>query len=403
MEKFEAVKISDRIYWVGAIDWELRNFHGYKTPHGSTYNAYLILGTEPILVDTVKLPFFDEMMARIRSVINPKDITYLISNHSEMDHSGSLQKVLELISPKKVFASKMGHQALKAHFHFDVEITEVAQDEHMTLGDTHLRFIETRMLHWPDSMFTFVENDGVLFSQDGFGMHLASTNLFSDEHGHESLKEEASSYFANILMPYASLIPKLLSSKAFSELKLELVAPDHGPIWRGSDEIKWITDLYMQWAEQQYYKKVIIVYDTMWQSTDKMARSIADGVRSEGIAVKLLSMGESYRSEVATEILDAGALLVGTPTMNQQMFPTIADTLCYIKGLKPKKLLAQAFGSYGWSAEGVAQVQGVLKEMGATMLGEPLKINYVPRDEDLVICREFGIMVAKKLLEFSAK
>ncbi len=403
MKSFEAIKISDRVYWVGAIDWALRNFHGYQTPEGSTYNAFLILGDEPILVDTVKEQFFDEMMSRIRSVIDPTKITHIISNHSEMDHSGCLVKAIELISPKKILASKMGHTALKAHFHFDADITEITQGEQMTLGDTQLTFLETRMLHWPDSMFTFVGNDGVLFSQDAFGMHLATSQLFADEHDHHILRQEASTYFANILMPYAKVVAKLLSSPLLDKLDVKLIAPDHGPLWRSGEDIQWIFDLYKQWSEQRYYQKAVIIYDTMWQSTAKMARVIADGIMSEGVEVKVLPIDGSYRSDIATELLEAGAFLVGTPTINKQMFPTIADMLCYIKGLEPTSLLSQAFGSHGCGGEGALQVQVILKDMGLTMFqDEPLKVQYVPEENDLVFCREFGQSVAKKLIAISS-
>lgn len=403
MENFTAIKISDRVYWVGAIDWALRNFHGYQAEAGSTYNAFLILGEEPILVDTVKEAFFDEMVSRIRSVIDPKKIVHLISNHSEMDHSGALLKAMALISPKQILASKMGHQGLRAHFHFDEKITEITQGEQMTLGDTQLTFLETRMLHWPDSMFTFVHNDGVLFSQDAFGMHLATSQLFADKHDRYILRKEAGSYYANILMPYAKLVSKLLSSPLLDKLDIKLIAPDHGPLWRNSKDVQWILDLYKQWSVPRYYQKAVIVYDTMWQSTAKMASVIADGVMSEGVEVKLLPMSGSYRSDIADELLEAGAFLVGTPTLNKQMFPTIADMLCYIKGLEPKSLLAQAFGSYGWNADGASQVQTILKEMGLTMVNdEPLNVQYVPQEKDLELCHKIGQTVAKRLIDMKS-
>jgi len=330
MQPYEAIKITEHVYWVGAIDWDLRNFHGYNTLRGSTYNAFLILGDKPVLVDTVKAPFFQEMMSRIRSIIEPEKIQYIISNHSEMDHSGSLPQAIEVIHPEKVFASKMGDAALQAHFHKNFNITEIASGQKFNLGNSKFVCLETRMLHWPDSMFTFFENDGVLFSQDGFGMHLATTNFWASQHETGILRYEAAKYFANILLPYSTMVLKLLDQFPTFKLTLKLIAPDHGPLWDTPENIQWIMQLWREWAEQKPLPKISIVYDTMWESTEKMAKAVADGAMSEGVHSKLLRMTDSHRADTITEILESGALLVGTPTLNQQMFPTIADALCYL-------------------------------------------------------------------------
>jgi flavorubredoxin len=396
-QPFMAKKITEKVYWVGAIDSAIRNFHGYETLRGTTYNAYLILGEKPILIDTVKAPFYDEMMSRIASVIDPATIKYIISNHAEMDHSGSLPRTIQAIKPEKVFASKMGVKALKAHFRFTDEITAINSGDTLELGDAKLTFLETRMLHWPDSMFTFFRNDGVLFSQDGFGMHLAAQELFSADNDREIMRHEACKYFANILLPYSGLVLSLLKKFPSFNLAVKVLAPDHGPVWNNQKDIAWIMGLWQKWAAQKPEKKVVVVYDSMWGSTGKMAQEIAESVAAQGVEVKLMPLSGSHRSDVAMEVLEAGALLVGSPTINQQMFPTVADVMCYLKGLKPKNLIGQVFGSYGWGGESIKLLQKELTEMSVELIDEPAKVQYVPNDEALNSCHELGIKIVENL------
>lgn len=394
---FKAARVTDHVYWVGAIDWSIRDFHGYLTSRGSTYNAYLILADKITLVDTVKRPFREEMLSRIASVIDPGDITYIISNHSEMDHSGCLPEVIHAVKPEKVFASVMGANALAEHFHLDREIVAVKDGESISLGNMNSSFVETRMLHWPDSMFTYLAEDGVLFSQDAFSMHLASSERFDDEIGDDLLNYEAARYFANILLPLSSAVVKCLEKMRSLDITMRIVATDHGPIWR--KDINRIVELYSRWAAQKPTKKAVVAYDTMWQSTAMMARAIGEGLKAGGADAKLMPLRACHRSDVATEILDAGALLVGSPTLNNNLFPTVADALTYLKGLKPRNLIGAAFGSYGWSGEAVGQVEDVLKGMKVDLIGESIKVKYVPDDEALARCYSQGMLVAEKLRE----
>ena len=396
-EVFKAAKVTDHVHWVGAIDWALREFHGHLTSRGTTYNAYLILADKITLVDTVKSSFREEMLSRIASVIDPGDITYVISNHSEMDHSGCLPEVIEAVKPEKVFASVMGANALAEHFHLDREIVAVKDGESISLGNMNVSFVETRMLHWPDSMFTYLAEDGVLFSQDVFSMHLASTERFDDEIDDDILEDEAAKYFANILLPLSSPVSKLLEKVGNLGIAKGIVATDHGPIWR--KDVSKILELYSRWAAQKPTKKAVVVYDTMYESTATMARAIAEGIRAGGADAKLLPLRVCHRTDVATEILDAGALLVGSPTLNNNLFPTVADALTYLKGLKPRNLIGAAFGSYGWSGEAVGQVEDVLRGMKVDLIGESIKVKYVPDDEALARCYSQGMLVAEKLRE----
>jgi len=398
-EAFQAVKITDRVYWVGAVDWNIKDFHGYATSRGTTYNAFLVLADKITLIDTVKASFRDEMMTRIASVIDPGDISVIISNHAEMDHSGCLPETIERVDPEHVYASKMGVRALQSHFNRDCRLTGVADGSTVSLGDMKLSFYETRMLHWPDSMFTWLHEEGVLFSQDAFGMHLASTERFTDEIEPYILEREAGKYFANILLPYARLIPRLADRLGKLGLDIRIMAPDHGPVYRREKDIAWIVDMFLKWAEQKPSRNAVIVYDTMWGSTDTMACAIAEGLRSGGCESKVMSLDSYHRSDVATEMLDAGALIAGSPTLNNNIFPTVADVMVYLKGLKPKNLVGAAFGSYGWSGEAINQLETLLDEMNVERVADSLKTEYVPEKDDLLRCFELGKTIAGKLKE----
>ncbi len=394
---FKAIPISDHVHWVGAIDWNVRDFHGYMTKRGSTYNAYLILADRITLMDTVKAPFREEMMARIASVANPADIQYIVSNHSEMDHSGCLAEVIARVNPEKVFTSVMGAKTLKEILHSDQALTPLKDGDSLSLGNLTLTFMETRMLHWPDSMFSYLAEEQLLFAQDAFGMHLASSQRFDDEVDPAILRYEAATYFANILTPYAALVTKLLARVADAGLKLRIIAPDHGPVWR--KDIPGILGRYADWAERKPSRKAVVVYGTMWHSTEKMALAITEGLRNGGVDVKLMSMDVCHRSDVAYEVLDAAALIVGSSTLNNNLLPGMADILTYLKGLKPRNLMGAAFGSYGWSGEAPRQIQEMLTEFKVDLLAEPVQTRHVPDPSVLARCYDLGRTIAEKICQ----
>ena len=391
-----AVKISENVYWVGVIDWEIRDFHGYSTKRGSTYNAYLVMADKITLIDTVKGPFKDELLARIASVIDPQRIDYIVSNHSELDHSGCLPEMIEAVKPEKVFASVMGVKALKDHMGLE-GIEAVKSGDVLNLGNLNLRFLETRMLHWPDSMFSYLEEERLLFSQDAFGMHLASDERFIDELPWSTIEFEAGTYYANILMPYAPQVLKLFDTVAAAGIDPALIAPDHGPIWR--KDFDKIFDLYRRWSEQRPTCKAVVLYDTMWQSTAKQARAIEEGLIAGGASVKVMGMHAVHRSEVAYEVLEAGALVIGSPTLNNNIFPTMADVMTYLKGLRPKNLVGAAFGSYGWGGEAPKQLAEILNDMKVEQISEPLRVQYVPDAAALEAAYELGHRIAARLKE----
>ena len=397
---YSAIKVTDNVYWVGAIDWTIRDFHGYTTPQGSTYNAYLVMADDITLIDTVKAPFMDEMLSRIKSVIDPSKIKYIISNHSEMDHSGCLPEMIDLIKPQTVFASPVGVKTLKELFHSEQEIIEVVDGETLNIGNMELTFMETRMIHWPDSMFTYLDKDELLFSQDAFGMHLATLERFADEIPAATLEYEGATYYANIVLPYSTIVLKALEKVAASGLKIKIIAPDHGPIWR--KDIGWIIELYKKWALQKPTAKAVVVYGTMWHSTEKMARAISEALAKAGVKVKLFSINETHRSEVVYEVLDAGALIVGSSTLNNNILPQMADVMTYLKGLRPANLIGAAFGSYGWSGESVKHLEAMLKEMKVGIAAEAVSVKNVPDIGVLERCHELGKTIAAELLKKTA-
>ena len=392
---FEAVKVTDHVFWVGAIDWGLRDFHGYQTGRGTTYNAYLVLADKVALVDTVKDHFKQEMLYRIASVIDPAKIDYVISNHAEFDHSGCLPAIIDEVKPERVFASPRGVEALERHFHLGREITAVKENEGLSLGGATLSFVETPMMHWPESMFTYFAEERVLFSSDAFGMHLATSERFADEIDPSILEYEGAKYFANILMPLSAVVAKGLERVSRLGLAIDTIAPAHGPIWR--KDLAKVVGRYATWAAQKRTKKAVVVYDTMWQSTDIMARAIGDGLAGGGVSAKLMPLKSCHRSDVALEMLDAGALIVGSPALNNTIFPTVSDVLTYLRGLKPRGMIGAAFGSYGWSGEVLSQLSEALRAMSVDVVSEGVRVKFVPDAEALGECRALGALVAEKL------
>jgi flavorubredoxin len=317
-----------------------------------------------------------------------------------MDHSGCLPQVINLIKPKKVFASAIGTKTLKELFHDELAITAVKDGETLSLGNMELTFMETRMIHWPDSMFTYLAEDQLLFSQDAFGMHLATQERFADELPVATLEFEAATYYANIVLPYSPIVLKTLDKIIATGWKVKILAPDHGPIWRKN--ISWIIELYKKWALQKPTAKAVVVYGTMWHSTEKMARALSEAIAQTGIQVKLLSLNETHRSEVTYEVLDAGALIVGSPTLNNNILPQMADVMTYLKGLKPANLIGAAFGSYGWSGESVKDLEGLLKEMKVEIAAEAISVKNVPDSGVLEKCSELGKAIAAELKKKTA-
>ncbi len=391
------VEIAKGIYDVGVIDWNIRDFHGYSTYRGTSYNAFLIVDDKIALIDTVKKDYSDQLIDNISIIIDPKQIDLVISNHTEMDHSGGLPRVMHKIGENKpLYCSKMGAKNLARHFGQKWNYHPLGTGETMRLGNRTLTFLETRMVHWPDSMFTYLKEDKILFSSDGFGQHYAGHERFDDQIGDE-IMAHAKKYYANILLLYSPLILKLLENVSQMGLEIDMICPDHGIIWRQNPGR--IIDAYARWARQEPEKKAVVVYDTMWHSTEAMADEIAAGIADEGVSVRPIHIRTSHRSEIMTEVLDAAAVVVGSPTLNNQLFPTVGDFLVYMKGLKPVNKIGAAFGSYGWSGEAVKLINEELEAMKFDVIDPGIKIQYVPEKKDLAACFELGRKVGRAINE----
>lgn len=390
------VELKKGIHWVGAIDWSVRDFHGYSTKKGTTYNAFLVIDEKITLFDTVKKPFTWDLLHCIHKVIDPKKIDYIVVNHVEPDHSGALPEIVDLVKPEKIFCSSRGKKALLEHYHqpnWPYEVVQTGQE--VRLGARTVQFLETRMVHWPDSMFSYLKEDAILISSDGFGQHWATTERFNDQVDAAELKQHAAKYFANILLPYSALISKLIAEVSKMNLKIDMICPDHGLIWRETP--LQIVGLYDQWAKQVPQRKAVIVYDSMWNSTQTMAKAILDGIVAEGVEAKLMDLKADHRSDVMTEILEAAAIVVGSPTLNNNMLPTMADMLCYLKGLRPVNKVGAAFGSYGWSGESVRLMTKSLEETKVKIVHPGLAVQYVPTHETLKQCVDLGRIVAESV------
>ena len=375
----KAIKIRPDIYQVGVVDWAMRSFHGYATSRGSSYNAYLILDDKITLIDAVKRPFASELLSRIASVIDPARIDYIVSNHAEPDHSGSIPFLTHHCPNAKIFTSDpQGLKALSARYG-DLAYQAVKNGDTLSLGKRTLRFIATPMLHWPDSMVTYCPEEKILFSNDAFGQHLASNRLFDDENDLAVVMAEAKKYYANILMLYGKQAQAAL--KAVSALELELIAVGHGVLWRS--HIPDILAAYKKWSENELEDRAVVVFDSMWGSTELLARAITDAFTARHIPVAYFDLRVDEISDVITEVLTSKYLAVGSPTLNNHMMPSVAAFLCYLKGFVPKGRQAFAFGSYGWGGQSIAQVEDALSAAGCDICLEKVRVANVPAKEQL--------------------
>ncbi len=391
-------ELAKGIYWVGAVDWDQRDFHGYSTYRGTTYNAFLIIDEKVTLFDTVKSSHTDEMLVNIGKIIDPKKIDYIVVNHVEMDHSGALPAMMDLVKPEKLICSPMGQKAIIDHFHREDWPFEVVKSgSQICLGKRTIQFLETRMLHWPDSMFSFIKEDGILFSSDAFGQHYASSERFDDQVDMSAVMHESAKYYANILYLYSPLIKKLLATVSSMNLDIKMIAPDHGVIWR--THLNKIIEAYDHWSRNESGKKVLVIYDSMWHSTEKMAQAVEAGLRETGVSTKLINLKVHHRSDVMTEVLSAKALVLGSSTLNNGLLPRMAGFLMYMRGLKPTNKFGAAFGSYGWSGEAVGLMKTALEDMRIDVIEEALRVKYVPNDEKLEECVEMGRRVGKRVIE----
>jgi len=387
------LEIKPNIYWVGAIDWDLRDFHGYDTPRGTTYNAYLIIDKKITLIDTVKHYKFDEMISRIKEIIDPSKIDYIISNHVEMDHSGSIPKLMEICPKATVVTSTRGEKGLKKHYKKKYNYKVVQSGETLNIGKKTLNFVHIPMVHWPDSMVTYISEDKLLLPNDAFGQHIASSERFDDEIEWGVLQEESAKYYANIVMPYGDQVVKALDT--VGKLEIDMIAPSHGIIWK--TKIKDILGEYKKWANYESEKKALIVYDTMWGSTGKLAYKLFEGLEESGIKVKIRNLKNTHVSDIITDVLTSKIICLGSPTLNNGMMPTMGEFLTYLKGLRPRNKMGFIFGSYGWGGQALGEMKDMIEQLSWDYPFGSLNVNYIPDEEKLEEIKKIGRKIGEKI------
>ncbi|MDD5135842.1 MAG: flavodoxin domain-containing protein [Candidatus Omnitrophica bacterium] len=391
------IEIKKDIYSVGVIDWNVRNFHGhtYSTARGSTYNSYLIIDEKIAIVDTALGSFSKEFIERIREVIPPEKIDYVIANHVETDHSGAMPYLMKLCPKAKVYCTQKCKEGLYKNYYENWDFNIVKTGDQLKLGKRTLTFIEAPMIHWPDSMFTYCQEEELLMPNDAFGQHYATSERFDDEVDQCALMDEAAKYYGNILWPLSSLIARKIEEIVKMKIPIKMIAPSHGIVWR-KDPMK-IINSYVKWAKNETKPKVVIVYETMWGATDKMARKIAEGIMDAGLDVKIFNIAESDSTEVVKEMLEAKGFIIGSSTHDNDMLTSLAGFLEFLKGLKPKNRIAAAFGSYGWAGGAVASIEKALKEGGIEVVQPGIGVKYVPDENELKNIYQFGKDFAGKI------
>jgi flavorubredoxin len=388
-------ELAKGVYWVGVVDWALRRFHGHElsTHRGSSYNAYLIIDEKTVLVDTVWGPFQGQLIDNIREVIDPASIDIVVANHAEVDHSGSLPAVMQYAPNATVVVSQRGKESIEGHFHQPWNFRAVKTGDKINIGKHDLTFIEAPMLHWPDSMFTYLTGKNILMPNDAFGQHYATAFRFNDEVNQEELYEEALKYYANILTPFSSLVLKKIEEVLALNLAVDMIAPSHGVIWR-KDPLQ-IVKQYQQWAAQAPENSAVILYDTMWDGTRRMAEAIGHGLAAEGVPYKVFQVAVSDRNDAITEVFKTKAIIIGSPTFNQGILPTISPILEDLRGLRFQNKVGAAFGSYGWSGEAVQVIEEHLNRCKIPVVAEGVRAKWQPKPDDLVRCTELGQKIAR--------
>ncbi|MFW9908416.1 MAG: FprA family A-type flavoprotein [Candidatus Thorarchaeota archaeon] len=394
----KAIEVVKDVYWVGAVDFNVRNFHGYSysVHHGTTYNAYLVVGEKIALVDAVMGPFADEMFERISQIVDPKKIDYVISNHTEMDHSGALPLVLGQVPKAILLCTERAVAALKKHYIDGWNIKTVKTGDELDLGGKTIRFYEAPMLHWPESMFTYYVEEQLLMPNDAFGQHYATERRFADEVDQTVLWREAEKYYANILWPLSRQVQRKIEEVVELGLPIKIIAPSHGLIWR-KDPLQIVTR-YLEWAKgERTTDKVVITWDTMWDSTTKIARAIAEGISEEGLTPLLYLIPHSDRSDIIADMLEAKGVLVGSPTIHNEILPTVAPLLSDLEALKPVNKKCAAFGSYGWAGGATKKIEEAMTRGKMDVIMESFSVKWVPTSQELGEAFAFGKEFGKRV------
>lgn len=392
--KFNHVTLAENIYSVSAIDWAQRDFHGYDTPRGVTYNSYLIKDEKVALIDAVKYPFAEEHISRLKELVSLDKIDYVIVNHVEPDHSSSLPMLMELLPQAKVVCTIQGKAEIVKYYQKEYDFMIVKEGDSISLGNRTLKFVPLPMLHWPDSMATYLEEDEILFSNDAFGQHICSSKLFDDENDLPVIIDEARKYYANILMPVTKVAQRALPK--VESLSIKMIAPSHGLVWRS--HIPEIIKAYEKWSVLESEAKVVIVYDSMWGATEKMARKILEGIASTGVKAVLMRANVTPGSDIAKEILEARGVIIGSPTQHNGILATIGNILYYLRGLQPKGKIAAAFGAYGWAGGANPMIEEALTAAGME-IHPGITVKWSADQQEMGACFTFGKQFGELILE----
>ncbi|SHJ81574.1 Flavorubredoxin [Dethiosulfatibacter aminovorans DSM 17477] len=392
--------VKNNVNWVGKVDWELRKFHGdeFSTNSGSTYNSYLIQEEKTVLIDTVWLPFAEEFVDNLASEIDLEDIDLIVVNHGEVDHSGALMKLMDRIPDTPIYCTTNAVKSLKGQYHRDWNLNVVKTGDSIDIGNgKSLVFVEMRMLHWPDSMATYMTGDNILFSNDAFGQHYACDSLFNDTADQCTLYNEAIKYYANILTPFSKLLKNKLDEIIGMNLDIDIIATSHGVIWR--DDPMQIVRKYMEWCDDYSENQITVIYDTMWEGTKRVAEKIVEGIAMEDgeVTVKLFNIAKTDDNDLATEIFKSKAIAIGSPTVSNSILRSLVGFIHYLKELKFKGKKAAAFGCYGWSGESPKVLAEMLNDAGFEIVGENLRINWNMTTEAEAEAIEYGRQFVKNL------
>lgn len=394
-------KISDKVTWVGKIDWELRRFHGdeLSTDRGTSYNAYLIRDQKTVLLDTVWAPYQNEFLASLKQEVDVHAIDAIVIHHGESDHTGSLPLLMSEIPDTPIYCTANGIKSLKGLYHKDWNFVPVKTGDVLNLGESTLTFVEARMLHWPDTMFSYLSGEEILFSTDGFGQHFASEMLYNDLVDQGELYREAMKYYANILTPFNKMVLGKIKEVLSMDLPLKLIAPSHGILWR--DDPTQIVERYLEWAQDYQENQITVLYDTMWEGTRQLAEAIAKGIQTQdpGVTVKLFNISKTDKNDVLLEVFRSKGILVGSPTVNKGITYATSGILEMMEGLSFKGKKAGAFSSYGWSGEGAGLIQERLQKAQMEIPVEFVRSSWNPGEVGVAVGVDFGAAFARSFQE----
>lgn len=389
----KTLQVAPGVHWVGVKDWDRRMFDRLiPLPNGTSYNSYLVQGEEKIaLIDSVNPGFEETLEEKVRQITDPGEINYLIMNHAEPDHANALAKMLSLSEAGEILTTEKGKDLAQAIHHIDESDIRVVQDgETLDLGNKTLRFIKAPWLHWPETMLTYYEEEGILFPCDFFGSHLATGKFYDKEIGGKII-DYAKSYYGEIMMPFSKMVGQALDK--LEDLDIEMIAPSHGPMYKNPDQIM---ESYRNWSEGVVKEKVLIIYVSMWGSTKKLAEVLAETIASENVEVVPVNLASTDLGKIAGEIVDSAGIIVGTPTVLGGAHPKIHHVVYLAKKLNPPTRYLGVIESHGWSGGAVTQISDMLKNMDAEIVGA-VEVLGSPRDEDIRDVVDFGKKFAEKV------